>query len=180
MYSDPVPWDSHPPQRLSTVLPWRPLLYTSAFHWQKHEKGMDGKQPCCSSGTFSPGDSILIFKSTMRRSPSLSLSTLRSGLEVSSHSLATLNGRTLQLCTRTVKWVNEPRHTHQESRRRPFSVASHEYLQPAFPQERDPCSRPPNQQPSSPSRHGSRGAKHSRSDLTSQCSANFSQPNQLD
>lgn len=112
--------------------------------------------------------------------PFPNLSTLRSGLEMWSHSPASLNSWTLPLRTRTVKWVNEPRHTHQESRRRPFSVASHEHLQPAFPQEQDLCSRPPHQQPSSPSCYGSGGAKHSRSDLTSQCSANFSQPNQLD
>lgn len=29
---------------------------------------MDGKQPCCSSGTFPPGDSVLLFKNTVRRS----------------------------------------------------------------------------------------------------------------
>lgn len=155
-------------------------MVTSAFHWHKHEKGMDDRQPCCSLRTFSSGNSILIFKSIMRRSPSPDWSNLGSRLEVWTHSLAQLNSWTLPLCTRTVKWVNKPRHTHQESRKRPFSVAPHEHLQPAFPQEWDPCSRTPQQQPSSPSCYGSRGAKHSRSDLTSQYSANFSQPNQLD
>lgn len=40
---------------------------------------MDDKRPFCSSGIFPPSDSILISKSTKGRSPSLNLSTLRSG-----------------------------------------------------------------------------------------------------
>lgn len=162
------------------VLLWRAFLYISAFHWHKHEKGMDDKRPCCSLETFPPGDSILILKSTVRRPPLSELANLEAWSGDVISPLAPLNSWTLPLRTRTVKRVNEPRLTHQESRRRTFSVASHEHLQPACPQERDPYSRPPHQQPSSPSCYGSGGAKHSRSDLTSQCSANFSQPNQLD
>lgn len=69
------------------------------------------------------------------------------------------------------QWQRAKAQSPGARRRRPSSVASHEQLQPAFPQERDLTPPPPHQQPSPPPRARSGGAKHSGSVLTSQCSA---------
>lgn len=93
---------------------------------------MDGKQPCCSSGTIFPGGGILVFKITLRRSCSPNSSTLRSG------NVVLITDPIEQLDPSHQGSDNEPKaQSPGARRRRPFSVASHEQLQPAFPQERD-------------------------------------------
>lgn len=68
---------------------------------------MDGKQPCCSSGTIFPGGGILVFKSTVRRSCSPNPSTSRSG------NVVLITDPIEQPDPSHQDSDNEPRHSHQ-------------------------------------------------------------------
>lgn len=90
-------------------------------------------------------------------------------------SLTPLNSQTLPTRTMTTSQGTVTRCQEEENPQCCLSWATPACL----PSGTGSYSTPPHQQPSPPPRARSGGAKHSGSVLTSQCSANFSQPNQL-